>query len=100
MHTGPSIRPPPIRPRRPCPAYTAANMSDPAPISSRSNPRVKQLRAALAGNDRLAAGLLAIEGPTLIGEALRSGIRLHTFFLTEGITPPPDLPSTCEVLYI
>lgn len=69
-------------------------------ISSRTNPRVKQLRAALSGNTRLAAGLIAIEGPNLIAEALRSGIPLHTFFLTEGITPPPDLPSTCEILYI
>jgi TrmH family RNA methyltransferase len=43
------------------------------PITSRANPRVRQLRAAVAGNSRLANGLVAIEGDHLIEEALRSG---------------------------
>ena len=73
-------------------------MPQPAPISSRTNPRVKQLRAALAGNDRLAAGFIAIEGHNLVAEALRSGIPLHTLYLIEGITPPPGLHPTCEIL--
>ena len=73
-------------------------MPDSAPISSRSNPRVKQLRAALAGNARLAAGLIAIEGPNLIAEALRSGIPLRTLFLTETATLPPGVHSSCEIV--
>lgn len=73
-------------------------MPDSAPISSRSNARVKQLRAALAGNTRLAAGLIAIEGPNLIAEALRSGIPLHTLFLTEAAAAPPGLHSACEIV--
>lgn len=67
-------------------------------ISSRTNPRVKRLRAALNGNARLAAGLIAIEGHNLIAEALRSGIPLETLFLTEGVPEPPNLPAACEVV--
>jgi TrmH family RNA methyltransferase len=75
-------------------------MAQHAPISSRSNPRVKQLRAALAGNTRLAAGLIGIEGPNLVAEALRSGIALHTIFLAEDTAPPAALSSLCEVIYL
>lgn len=75
-------------------------MARPAPISSRTNPRVKQLRAALAGNSRLAAGLIGIEGPNLVAEALRSGIALHTVFAAEGTAPPANLPPNCELIYL
>lgn len=71
----------------------------PAPlITSRANPRVKQLRAAFAGNPRLAEGLVAIEGENLIREAIRSGIALHTIFLSEHTAPPSWLPSDVEIL--
>ena len=42
-------------------------------ISSRTNARVKQLRAAFAGHARLSGGMVAIEGEHLLEEALRSG---------------------------
>jgi TrmH family RNA methyltransferase len=52
-------------------------------IRSRTNARVKQLRAAFSGQERLSEGLLAIEGEHLLEEAVRSGIVVRTLFLTE-----------------
>jgi TrmH family RNA methyltransferase len=69
-----------------------------APISSRANARVKQLRAAFAGNTRLSGGLIAIEGEHLLAEALRSGIRLKTVFLGERRDPPRTLPRATEIV--
>jgi TrmH family RNA methyltransferase len=69
-------------------------------ITSRANPRVKQLRAAFAGNVRLADGLVAIEGENLIREALRSGIALRTVFLSEHTAAPSWLPRDLETLYL
>jgi TrmH family RNA methyltransferase len=45
---------------------------------------VKALRAALNGRASQAGQLIAIEGETLILEAIRSGIRLETVFAREG----------------
>ena len=71
----------------------------PAPvITSRANPRVKQLRAAFAGSERLADGLVAIEGENLIREALRSGIALRVVFLSERPPAPAWLPRGVETL--
>jgi len=67
-------------------------------VTSRANPRVKQLRAAFAGHARLAAGLVAIEGENLLREALRSGLPLKTIFLTERLDPPDWLPRSVELL--
>ena len=67
-------------------------------VTSRANPRVKQLRAAFAGHARLAAGLVAIEGENLLGEALRSGLPLKTIFLAERLDPPDWLPRSVELL--
>jgi TrmH family RNA methyltransferase len=53
-------------------------------ISSRTNARVKQLRAAFAGQVRLSGGLVAIEGEHLVDEAVRSGVPLTTVFVSEG----------------
>lgn len=75
-------------------------VSAPSIVTSRSNQRVKQLRAALAGNTRLSGGLLGMEGEHLIAEALRSGIALHTVFLAEGSTPPSELPATVEIVHL
>lgn len=69
-------------------------------ISSRANTRVKQLRAAFAGNLRLSEGLVAIEGEHLIEEALRSGITLKTVFLSERREAPSTLPSKTEVVVL
>jgi len=67
-------------------------------IASRSNARVKQLRAAFAGHPRLSGGLIAIEGDHLLEEALRSGMVLKTVFLAEHRTVPNSLPASLEVL--
>ena len=52
-------------------------------ISSRTNARVKQLRAAFAGQVRLSGGLVAIEGEHSVEEAVRSGMFLKTVFVSE-----------------
>ena len=61
-------------------------------VTSRANARVKQLRAAFAGNARLSGGLVAIEGETLLQEALRSGLPLKAIFLSERAVQPAWLP--------
>lgn len=63
--------------------YTEA-MTLPPVITSRTNIRVKALRAALNGRASKAGELIAIEGETLIGEAVRSGIPLETVFVRQG----------------
>jgi TrmH family RNA methyltransferase len=68
------------------------------PITSRANPRVKQLRAAFAGNPRLAGGVVAIEGETMLREALRSGLRFRSVFLRDGMEPPGWVPAGVEVV--
>jgi TrmH family RNA methyltransferase len=53
-------------------------------IESRQNARVKELRAGLQRGARTAKGEIAIEGEHLIGEAIRSGLRLRTVFVSSG----------------
>jgi RNA methyltransferase, TrmH family len=53
-------------------------------ISSRTNARVKQLRAAFAGQARLSGGLVAIEGEHLVNEAVRSGMEFTAVLVSEG----------------
>ena len=67
-------------------------------VTSRANARVKQLRAASAGNARLSGGLVAVEGETLVGEALRSGLMVKTVFVSERREVPLGLPVGVEVL--
>ena len=69
-------------------------------VTSRANARVKQLRAAFAGNARLSGGLVAIEGENLLQEALRSGLPLKTIFLSERVAPPAWLPRGVELLHL
>jgi len=65
-------------------------------ITSRANPRVRQLRAAIAGNARLSGGLIAIEGEHLLEEAIRSGLRLKTIFVSDRRGAPEWVPSDVE----
>src|SRR5580698_3215837 len=67
-------------------------------ISSRANARVKQLRGAFAGQARLSAGMVAIEGEHLLEEALRSGMVLKTVFVSERREVPEMVPRGVEVL--
>jgi TrmH family RNA methyltransferase len=71
-----------------------------AVITSRSNARIKQLRAAFAGQARLSGGLVAIEGDNLLNEALRSGMVLKTIFISERRELPRNLPRSVEVLWL
>ena len=54
------------------------------PITSRTNARVKALRAGLSGVASRPGELVAIEGEKLIGEALGSVASLQTVFVREG----------------
>lgn len=74
------------------------NIAATAVISSRANGRVKQLRAAFAGQARLSGGMVAIEGDHLLEEALRSGMVLKTVFVSEGRDVPKIVPRGVEVL--
>ena len=67
-------------------------------ISSRTNARVKQLRAAFQGHARLSGGMVAIEGDHLLEEALRSGMVLKTVFVSERREVPKMVPRGVEVL--
>ncbi|QHN03359.1 RNA methyltransferase [Granulicella sp. WH15] len=69
-----------------------------AVVTSRSNARVKQLRAAFAGQARLSSGLVAIEGEHLLEEALRSGQVLKTVFVSERRETPSWVPRGVEVI--
>ena len=59
-------------------------MPSPPPITSRSNARVKALRASLSGEARHPGDLLGLEGPNLIGEAHAAGYAFETLFFREG----------------
>ncbi|HEY6413015.1 MAG TPA: RNA methyltransferase [Edaphobacter sp.] len=67
-------------------------------VSSRANARVKQLRAAFAGQARLSGGMVAIEGDHLLEEALLSGMVLKTVFVSERRNVPQMMPRAVEVL--
>lgn len=69
-------------------------------ITSRQNPRLKQLRGAIAGHPRLSNGLIALEGEHLVQEALQSGMVLKTVFLNERRLLPSFLPDHLELLRI
>jgi RNA methyltransferase, TrmH family len=55
-----------------------------APITSKSNARVKALRASFSGKASRPGDLLGLEGEHLIAEALRSGFGLETVFVRQG----------------
>jgi TrmH family RNA methyltransferase len=71
-----------------------------AAVTSRTNPHIKQLRAAFAGNARLAAGLVAVEGENLLFEAIRSGVRVERIFLADDRTAPDWLPVRTELIEV
>jgi RNA methyltransferase, TrmH family len=68
-------------------------MTLPPPITSRTNARVKALRAACSGKSSLPGDLLGVEGENLIGEALRSGVVFDTVYVREGSEGALDRPS-------
>jgi len=68
-----------------------------APITSKSNARVKALRASFSGDASQPGDLLGIEGEHLIAEAIRSGYILENLFLREGSEQVLDRPSLSSV---
>jgi RNA methyltransferase, TrmH family len=76
-------------------------------VQSKQNPRLKQLRRALAQplRERTADGrvLAGIEGPNLLQEALRAGLRVECVFLAdgnEGLIEGLNLDAQTEVLVL
>src|ERR1700733_355213 len=53
-------------------------------IESKDNARLKELRKALLAPGRGVGALVGIEGPNLIEEALRAGLRVKTIFVAQG----------------
>jgi TrmH family RNA methyltransferase len=70
-------------------------------VESKDNARLKELRKALAAAGRSAqgrVGLVGIEGPHLLEEALRAGLRVTTIFvaqdaerLLDALRVPPEI---------
>jgi TrmH family RNA methyltransferase len=65
-------------------AHTLEAMSLGETITSRSNARVKRLRAAFSGGASQPGEMLGIEGEHLMAEAIRSGLGFETVFVREG----------------
>jgi RNA methyltransferase, TrmH family len=53
-------------------------------VESNQNARLKELRKALIAPGRGVGALIGIEGPNLIEEALRAGLRVKTIFVAQG----------------
>ena len=77
--------------------HPASNHAHVRIVQSRQNARVKELRATLKKGSRNESGLIAIEGVHLIEEALRSGLKIMTTFLSadalnliENLRIPPE----------
>jgi RNA methyltransferase, TrmH family len=68
-------------------------MTLPPPIISRTNARVKALRAALSGRTSQPGELLGIEGENLIYEAMRSQISFDTVYIRDGSESVLQRPS-------
>jgi TrmH family RNA methyltransferase len=70
-------------------------------IQSKQNARLKELRRALAQGRLKENGLVAIEGPNLLEEALHAQLRIACVFLEERMQhwlQQVNLPDTTEVL--
>jgi TrmH family RNA methyltransferase len=70
-------------------------------VQSKQNSRLKELRRALAGPVR--GEPVGIEGPNLLDEAIRSGLRLHCVFLSderEAEVRAQTLPVETEILLL
>jgi len=59
-------------------------MKLPQPITSRTNARVKALRAGFSGKSAKPGELVGIEGENLLLEALQSGIAVESVFVRQG----------------
>jgi TrmH family RNA methyltransferase len=72
-------------------------------VQSKQNSRLKELRRALARPGQGAHGLMGIEGPKLLEEALRAGLRIDCVFVAQGaehLLEGLPLPAEIEVLLL
>ena len=72
-------------------------------VQSKQNSRLKELRRALAKPGRDGSSLAGIEGPNLLEEALRAGLRIPTVFVSQGeehLLEGLALPAETEVLLL
>jgi TrmH family RNA methyltransferase len=76
-------------------------------VESKQNARLKELRKAVSAPGRGAGALVGIEGPKLIEEALRAGLRVKTIFVAQGPDHASErmlealtLPRETEVLHL
>lgn len=72
-------------------------------VESKDNARLKELRKALAAPIRGRRGLAGIEGPHLLEEALRAGLRVTTIFVAHGaeqILNALPVPQETEILQL
>lgn len=53
-------------------------------VQSKQNSRLKELRRAVASPSRDGHELVGIEGPHLLSEALRAGLKIHCVFAAQG----------------
>lgn len=70
-------------------------------VTSKQNARLKELRRAFGGPARATRGLAAIDGPILIEEALRAGLRIDRLFVAQGhekLYEELPLPAETEIL--
>jgi TrmH family RNA methyltransferase len=70
-------------------------------VQSKQNSRLKDLRRALAHPVRDGSSLAGIEGPNLLEEALRAGLRIPTVIVAQGeehLLEALPLPAETEVL--
>jgi TrmH family RNA methyltransferase len=72
-------------------------------VQSKQNARLKELRRALTHPGREARSLAGIEGPNLLEEALRAGLRVACVFAaqgSEGLLEELALPAETEILLL
>ncbi|MGB0064960.1 MAG: RNA methyltransferase [Terracidiphilus sp.] len=70
-------------------------------VQSKDNARLKELRKVLATPGRGARGLAGIEGPHLVEEALRAGLRVVAIFVVQGaelVLDTVHVPPEAEIL--
>jgi TrmH family RNA methyltransferase len=73
-------------------------------VQSKNNANLKELRRAFTRPSREAHGLVAIEGPRLLDEAIRTGVRIDTVFLRftgkGGVDYRPGLGDEVDILLV
>ena len=68
-------------------------MRYPPPITSRTNARVKSLRASFSGKASKPGELVGIEGENLIGEAFKAGLHFDTLYYREDSVDMLEWPA-------